>query len=536
MRRFAFATLVLIALSAAHDARAASACPSPTVPQGSQCVLDRDVVLAETLVIPSGTKLNCKGHRLTPSKAGALDEPRTPLVNEFVASKPELAMFVHKAYGVKIQNCVISGFDFGIMVAQSKTPAGATKSDNKILGNTIDVRTNAIDVIKSDGVIISDNRLTYASERGRGVVLDFDSDENQILNNTITSSGAASTGQVRQVPLGPMVTGTAVMDNAIHCLQSDKSIQTFVVNGVLVQVTTSADSPGDDSDRTDNNLIEGNDIFQLSPGPSCTSDPDRPCRGNGDCADKDVCLLKQNSGIGFNIRAADTIVRSNRISGGMERGVSFGGVGAAMTVNPWFPGHCSLDASRQCASNAECFIAGFDLASKGVCEGAKPHTLNGNTVRLTAESNTLSGTYASAAFFANNTDTFVFRGNIVEGGASGIRINNTALNGVIERNIVSGATDALYLGYQPTFTQTIRLNDFTDYSVAIRTSNDFTPPTDISAAGRGNYWGRTCADDGFDASRVLFDNGRPNPNVADEHPYGRPVARTPDERLPDPCR
>jgi hypothetical protein len=42
---------------------------------------------------------------------------------------------------------------------------------NKILGNTIDVRTNPIDVIKSDGVLISGNQLTYASERGRGIVV-----------------------------------------------------------------------------------------------------------------------------------------------------------------------------------------------------------------------------------------------------------------------------------------------------------------------------------------------------------------------------
>ena len=57
----------------------------------------------------------------------------------------------------------------------------------------------------------------------------------------------------------------------------------------------------------------------------------------------------------------------------------------------------------------------------------------------------LSGVYDSAALFANMTDTFVYSGNTVSGGASGIRINAAAINGTVERNVVSGAGNALYL-------------------------------------------------------------------------------------------
>jgi hypothetical protein len=324
------------------------------------------------------------------------------------------------------------------------------------------------------------------------------------------------------------------MDNMIHCLQSDKPMQNFVVSGVLFQVATSDPSHSDieDSWRTDHNLIEGNDIVGLSMGSSCTLDPATPCRADANCIGKGVCLLKQNSGVGFNLRAADTIVRDNRLSGRMERGVSFAGVPSAGTIAGWFPGTCNGDFGRRCSVNSDCNIPGYDIVDKGPCNGAAPATLNGNSMRLTAEDNTLSGVYDTAALFAGNTDHFTFRGNLVDGGSSGIWVNPTAINGLIERNVVSRAANALYLAFQPTFTQTIRLNDFTDYSVAIRTSNDFTVATDI-AADKGNYWGLECP--GFGPGLVFFDNGLANPKVIDGKAYGESVAGTPLPGLPAPC-
>lgn len=539
MRCLFLAAFSMVALLAAHDLRADVDCPEPSVPQGQQCVLRGDAVLTDTMWITSGTKLNCKGYRLTPVTAGVLDDPRTT-ANEFLPSQPELAMFVHRAYDVKIQDCIISGFDFGIIVAQSKTagaPAGTLQTSNKILGNTIDVRTNAIDVIKSDAVIISDNRLTFASERGRGVVVDFDSDDNQITGNTITSTDAASTGLVRQLPGGPLVTNAnfAIWDNEIHCLQSDKPLQNFVVSGVLLQVPTSDPPPTDfeDSGRSDHNVIAGNDIIDLGVGPSCTLDPDKSCRSNADCVGKGPCLLKQNSGVGFNNRAADTIVRGNRFSGRMQRGVSFGGATTATTIAGWLPGTCSLDPLRICSSNNDCNIAGYDTVSRGSCIGAESATFNGNSKELIAEDNTFSGVYDTAVLFANNVDHFTFRGNIVSGGPAGIWIGPNGINGLIERNVVAGASAALYLAFNPTFTQTIRLNDFTDYSVAVRTSNDFTVPTDI-AADKGNYWGLGCP--GFGSGLVFFDSGDANPYLIDGKAYGEPVAGVSDASLPAPCQ
>jgi len=122
----------LVALFAAHAAMADPACPPPSVAQGGSCVLHGDATLSDTMWLTSGTRLNCQGHRLTPMTTGTLDNPRTA-TNEFQPSRPELALFVRHAYDVTIQNCFISGFDFGVVVAQSKT-VDAPKGTNAAPG------------------------------------------------------------------------------------------------------------------------------------------------------------------------------------------------------------------------------------------------------------------------------------------------------------------------------------------------------------------------------------------------------------------
>jgi len=116
----------------------------------------------------------------------------------------------------------------------------------------------------------------------------------------------------------------------------------------------------------------------------------------------------------------------------------------------------------------------------------------------------------AAVLFANNTDHFTFRHNSVAGGPTGISIGPFAINGLIARNVVSGASAALSLAFNPNFMQTIRLNDFTDYSVAVRTTNNFTVPTDI-AADTGNYWGLGCPGfgSGLGIPRLRFGDGCP---------------------------
>ena len=528
MRNLGVLVFSLALLLPVHAGAPDPSCPKPTVAQGGECVLAGDAVLHSTLRLASFTKLNCKGHRLTPADAGVLDDPRTA-DNEFEPSQPEVAILLRHAYGAKIQNCVIDGFDFGILLLETKTPPGGRATggtSNKILANTIDVRTNAVRLIRSDNARIADNRITYASERGRGLVIEFDSDDNEIVGNTITSTDAASTGRVRQLPGGVFADDqTAIMDNEIHLLQNNRSLHNIVIGAELIQIANDRSATElEDSSRPDHNLIEGNTIVDVGVGASCTRDPAIICRANGDCpSGKGPCLLKQNSGIGFNIRAADTIVRGNSISGTMERGVSFGGVGATFTVPNWYPGRCSLLPSRLCIDDADCNHPGYDRVSNGTCGGASPVSFNGNSLRLTAEGNSVTGSFSSAALFANNTDAFSMVHNVIEGAGamvSGITVQGTALNGTVQHNVVHAANNALFLGRPAAFTATISLNDFTRYTTAIRTTNDYSLTTSLG----GNYWGLPCP--GFDPAKVRFENGAVNPNVTDAHPYGVPVARS----------
>jgi hypothetical protein len=65
----------------------------------------------------------------------------------------------------------------------------------------------------------------------------------------------------------------------------------------------------------------------------------------------------------------------------------------------------------------------------------------------------------------------------------------------------------------------------------VLTSKDYNLPSELS----GNYWGLTCEEGGFDPKLVKKDNGGRNHYVVEMHPYGEPVANTPDEDLPPSC-
>ena len=402
------------------------------------------------------------------------------------------------------------------------------------------MRTNAISLTSADNTLIADNRLTYASERGRGVIVEFDSDDNEISGNTVVSTDAASTGLVQQVPGGPYAVGQlAILDNEIHCLLGDRSLRNVVVDGDLIQVTAAngtrdprpSEASIEDSARPDHNIIEGNTIVDLGRGNSCTLEPDVECRTDLDCpAAKGPCVVKQNSGIGFNVRAGETIVRGNVLSGRMDRGLSMGGVVAPMTLPRWYPGTCSADPEqdRMCLDDADCNISG--LPALGSCSGVGPITFNGNSIGLSGEGNSLDGRFDNAALFANNTVGFILRGNVVEGGTetlTGMNIMPTAL-GIAERNVVNGTANAILIGRPGAVPYSIRLNDFSGYATAIRTTDNLTVSTTLG----GNYWGAACP--GLDPAKVRFTNGLVNPNVSDVS-YGVPVASTADALLPPPC-
>jgi hypothetical protein len=122
----------------------------------------------------------------------------------------------------------------------------------------------------------------------------------------------------------------------------------------------------------------------------------------------------------------------------------------------------------------------------------------------------------------------------------GLAISNEMLETEIaQRNVVDGPVTGLRLarGVASLFGAMVSLNDFTGYTNAVRVNDGYLLPTFLSADGKGNYWGLSCAAGGFDPAKVSQENGSaPQVVVEDDHPYGEPVAGTPDELLPPTCR
>src|SRR6266498_1212387 len=170
--------------------------PSPTQPQGGQCLLRADATLTKTLRLTSDTKLNCQGHKLVPRSLGSGLSQR---------SVPEVAIFLNGVKNVQIQNCVIDGFDFGIFAVKSKVPAEIRNTPgklpqlrNKILQNTVNARFLAISLASVDNTEVKDNTIKYTTMGGKGIYVGSDSDLNRIINNTVV-------GDIAPTPATPAV-------------------------------------------------------------------------------------------------------------------------------------------------------------------------------------------------------------------------------------------------------------------------------------------------------------------------------------------
>ncbi|TMB75889.1 MAG: hypothetical protein E6J52_08560 [Chloroflexi bacterium] len=425
-------------------------CPPPTTTHGGQCVITQDLQLSETLELASDTKLNCQDHRLTPSSAN-----------------PEVGVVIIRSYGVKLQNCVIEGFLFGVVVVDAKMPADYRAHPNnddprrnKILDNRI-TGAEGILVIKSDALEISGNEITMTSNGGDGLRLYRDSDFNHIVNNRITD---VATGE----GYGYLVPGQL---DVILCLCASAM---FVANGLditeprgsslSVRVgSTTIDFPWEAANSPEDNVFEANHIS----------------------------LPREfiSVGITFGDGNRRPVVRGNVIQG------SWIGIAAS---------------------------------------GNFTDTVDARSVDGIVEDNIVTDARDGIQVIAAYNTTV--RRNFVSGAArAGILLVEAALaTSAVTRNTLSGnAFGFSFSNISSTRVgAAVYLNDVTGSSVrAIRTSGPaFTQPSDLSFAGRGNYWGRTCADGGFLASDT------PSSLITDGHPFGQPVASVPDALLPAPCR
>src|SRR5262249_26886039 len=141
--------------------------------------------------------------------------------------QPEVALVLDEAFGTKTLNCVVEGFEIGFMSINTKPsedleadPGAVNLLSNKILQNTVNVRTTGIYLLESDNTLIADNHITYNSQRGRGIAIEKNSDHNKVIGNTIISTDSAGVGRVTQIPGSTLEPNDGRMDIKIQSLQS----------------------------------------------------------------------------------------------------------------------------------------------------------------------------------------------------------------------------------------------------------------------------------------------------------------------------
>jgi hypothetical protein len=472
-------------------------CPNGTRAAAESCVLDSDLVLTNSIELPSFTKLNCRGHRILPAIAGSGTTPAT-----YVPSIPTLAIAIMGDREVDVRNCIIgeddARFDFGIIAINSKDSG---KFGHRIHDNQVHARDSAITLLRVDDARVNDNVITWTD--GFGILIARDSDRNRINGNIMSSPGSPP-ATVRLVPSG---TFRDTNDDAIFV--SDLNIYpllNLIVNGRLYQFPNSTDG---NYASVDDNIIEGNQISL--PGSS---------QG------------KSHTGTLVSDNSMRTRLRGNTVSEAAT-GVRLAGLMPAQAISR--AARC-VDAqqtvqARFCQVNSDCFIAEIDPTPVGTCpllvtdiRDLRGHdsVVEGNT--FVGPFNATQAAQRAAVFGGNGTADGIIRGNQIFGTGieSGITLAGEMLeDGEVTGNVVQGAAFGLLLqqGTATTFGTRVFLNDFSGSTTqAIGVLGIYTLPTELSWDGVGNYWGHS-------TPPCFRSSDTPIPElIQDNHPFCVPTA------------
>jgi len=416
---------------------------------------------------------------------------------------------------VRIQNCRIDDFDFGIVVLNNKVPPGGNpgvlaRQRNKIVSNTIRSRVMGALLLAADNNQLSDNFISFSSGAGTGISVVRNCAQNQITNNDISSPGNPLEF-ARQLP-GSSSLASLCSDCGIASFDPPAQVLfNVIVSGELYQFPNSVES------RNFDNRFEGN-IVTL-PGTSTG---------------------KSHIGIAAGTRSTRTMILRNVVTSG---GIGIAAGGFRSDFSGRSPGRCALDASRYCATNSDCQIPAIDPVSKGACVGVTPQSIDARASDSLIEENNLTGPFSTSAISGGDTLDLTVRGNTIHGTGTetGIRLLSASLEtATLTRNVIDRASTALFFDHRngadsrvapaTFFGASVFLNDMTaTNSPAIRITNGYSFPSELSVGGQGNYWGHTCAEGGFPAA------DSPSPLIIDSHPFGTSVASTADSQLPTPC-
>jgi hypothetical protein len=456
--------LVVAAGGMSAPSNKTSSCPPGTRATASACVLDADLVLSDTIELPSFTTLDCRGYRILPSAVGSGTTQAS-----YIPSAPALAIAITGERGVVVRNCAIGAegarFDFGVIAINSKD---AGKDGHRIHNNEIHARDSAITFLRVDDARVNNNVITWTN--GSGISFARDSDRNRVNNNVMSSPGAPPAA-FRLVPGGTFGNSfdDAIFMSSFHL----QPLFNLVIGGKLFQFPNSENGqyPGNED-----NFVGSNHLSL--PGPSAG---------------------KSHAGILVSANAARARLIGNTVSGA-GTGIRLAGLMPEQSVTR--PGRCVGEPSRFCLTNADCFIPGIDAAPVGTCTLPITEVRDLRARDTVVEDNRLYGPFNSTAvplrtaiFGGAGTVGGVIRGNLIYGTGTeaGITLVGEMLqSGLVMGNAVQGASFGILLqqSIATSFDARVFLNDITGSSTrAIGVFGTYTLPTELSWDGIGNYWG-----------------------------------------------
>jgi hypothetical protein len=519
-----------------------------TVPDqnGQSCTLTRDVIIANTIVLPSFVQLDCAGFAITPRKSVSADccpsnGTSCSSSKNCETSDPELAIFLNGAYGVTIQNCSIGAshgveapFDFGILSFNNKSDqslAGDAASlavlQNRIVDNpAIHARFIAVNLAFSDNTLIGNNPSVTTFQRGSNVVAaHMSSSSNSIIGNNISvtfdASGNFFTG-IKRFP-GPVSTSNPVYScgNAINFAQTlgenatcsgvagkGSGLASVRVNGAFYQKSLSSDA--NIVPISSDNTLTGNQITVVP--------------GNG----------PKGGTFGLRTNVPGSTIVQNTFTGAFLAIGAAGGGGAATAV----AGRCGADGPL-CLGKDDC----DNLGNANVCTPSGASSATVTATNLTIDGNqifvpdypTLGGGGPPTGIVVSHLRSVVTNNLVTLQGSSqqsvnlteGITLTAGALEApistavVLTGNSISRVTNALFIAdpNAAIFGATISRNDLTGSALAVHIGANYKMSTELSTSCQGNFWGRTSAP-GFDSSLVTGNI----PLVVDSHPYTFSVA------------
>jgi hypothetical protein len=488
--------------------------------------------------VTSNITLNCQSHKIAPK------------LNQVTGRRPEVAIVLNGAQNVKIKNCIIENFDFGIFAINSKRDPDSNVPPIQIFNNDIKANFVGISFMSVDSSEIRGNRLKSDTRGGRAIYVGRDSDRNRILNNEITLripignplAGFRVPGSrfTSTLPSNPQVTtdGSAVLitqtegnePSLLNAIIVDTSQVLCGVQNCLFQLTV-IDSTTANGLFTDGNVVDGNVItFGAGTQP----------------VDGIALAIPQRT-----IVSNNTVIRAkNSIRVGAQTGPPL------MGSSKQFPGTCTAKPSRFCLANNDCNIPGFESNTNDTCGGVTTRGVFWLSHDTIIQDNIVTGPFdVGIVTIGLNT---IIAGNVITGnGGNSVGIRLVAKSGLetttVTRNSVQGAVVALSLVQifqvaPQNFKAKISLNDFIigGNGLAVRLSRTQTlsdpingPFYDLVSEGllfselsvdfKGNNWGRRCSEGGFNPSLVRDSDPSPSrvsPLAKDSHPFQNRVSNT----------